>query len=155
MKALLISIVLCPYSLLSQNDTTQHFPSVDFINQPIAWDKTNNATILLEQCKIPSGMHWNVCDSPTSRISLSNIHDLSFLLSSTSGEYMTYLKLYRLNVTKKKRYATSKMVASDQVQLNIKKLSDDVYELVPLLFLEKGEYAFIDINAISYSFRID
>ena len=68
---------------------------------------------------------------------------------------MTYLKLYRLNVTKKKRYATSKMVASDQVQLNIKKLSDDVYELVPLLFLEQGEYAFIDINAISYSFRID
>lgn len=151
MRILLSSLLIGVVPLFA---CTQDIPVIEFVDQPFAWDKINQEAVGLERCEVPRAVQLNVCNTASSSFSVPSGANATFLLRTSNTLFVSVMRLYKLRVKGDKRYTNGKLMSKDMVSLNVRKINDDTYELVPATPLEKGEYAFFGQN-VSYSFRVE
>jgi hypothetical protein len=159
-------------------------PEPEFMNQVYQYDKINKRLIELEKVNAEMKSKIKVMGGGTVvyqieggrssvRINSEKINSelSSFVITITSGTMMSdpsmTLKLYKLESKKSKREAPigqygGSSKSNSQVDLKFKKLKDGVFEIVVSGKLEKGEYGFMNMNAMGqtgniplYTFGLD
>jgi hypothetical protein len=168
MKNLLITSVLVLFCtvLFAQDETV---PTPDFIDQPMLWDKTTNTLSKISkesyEMKGKIGKMLYIFDEPKSETRVAKGTDFSFLISSSNSTAISAAKLYLLETKKKRRevqamqvkgYMSASIEQNSDVEISfdLRKVNDDVYELVLSKKLEPGEYAFV-IGMNGFTFGID
>jgi len=171
MKKLSFTLVLVLFCMvLFAQDESESVPTPDFIDQPMLWDKTSDTLIRLSKesyemkGKIGKMLYKFEGLQSTSRINSDS--DFSFLISTSSTMMISGAKLYILKEGKKKKRevlamqvkgfgsASVQQNSETEISFDLKKIKDDVYELVVTKSLEKGEYAFV-IGMNGFTFGID
>jgi hypothetical protein len=171
MKKLSITLVLVLFCMaLFAQEESESVPSPDFIDQPMLWDKTSDTLIRLSKesyemkGKIGKMIYrFEGLQSPTR---ISSESEISFLISTSGTMLISGAKLYILKAGKKnkrevlamqvKGYGTSSVQGNSETEISfdVRKIKDDVYELVVSKTLEKGEYAFV-MGMNGFTFGID
>jgi hypothetical protein len=151
-------------------------PEPEFMNQVYQYDKINKKLVELEKVnaemkskiKLMGGgsVVYSIDGSRSeARINSEKINseNSSFMITIAGGTMMSdpsmTLKLYKLDNKKSKRevpmgqYGASGK-GNNQVDLKFKKLKDGIYEIVVSGRLEKGEYGFINMNAMGQTGNI-
>jgi hypothetical protein len=151
-------------------------PEPEYMNQVYQYDKINKKLVSLEKAnaemktkiKLMGGgaMVYSIEGAKSeARINGEKINseNSSFMITVAGGTMIsdpsTTLKLYKLDSKKSNRevpmgqYGASGK-GNSQVDLNFRKLKDGVYEIIVSGKLEKGEYGFLNMNAMGQTGKI-
>jgi hypothetical protein len=142
----------------SKKSETGNIPPIEFVNQVHAFFPLSNKLLPLEKSVANfktkmKALGYGGTDmvyeigGDKSTIRLNSSDSVFFLINS--GGAMPEFVLYKLKVDKKKRSAaymkagmTGVKSGENTIGLNIVKVSDGTYKLVPVKAIEKGEYFF-------------
>ena len=151
-------------SILCSTAFAQEIPKPEFMDQPYAYDGSTSALVQLERCASTisakmGGASWAICSTPSSEIVAPAGKKTTFLISTGEPLLPSNLLLYHAVFKKGAREidlkATKGASTSEaMVTCNVKKLGDDLYQLIPIEALSPGEYAFIGVG-VAYAFRVD
>jgi len=159
-------IILFILGLIALNafSQTSTIPSPEFSDQPYIWLKDSNELLKLskETADYKGGLTkvFYKFDGIQSATKIAFEKNISFLVNSSMPAMLSAVKLYKLEVKKKFRQVEimssglgkATMTDENVIEINSKKITENVYEIRVSKKLEKGDYVFIfGMNSFTFS----
>jgi hypothetical protein len=145
----------------------QEIPQPDFANVPVYYIEGTNVlhNLAKENVAIVGKMTSATYElqGQSSKVKIKQTDDYVFIIKPLADiDPTTMVQLKKMKVTKKSRQASLAKLQGlktlnssiDNISYNLKKLGDNVYQIVPETKLEVGEYMFI-VGNVAYSFAIE
>ena len=168
-KTILLSGCLILAKIIFASAPPDSIPVPEFINLVYHYDKANNkladlekanAEMIIKKKIVGGGSQAYSIEGNKSPVRLNETAQ-SFMITVTGGvmsaDPTSTLTLYKLESNKKNREAAMTAYggmsngkgANKTVELKFKKIREGTYEMVVAGKLEKGEYGFVNMNAMS------
>ena len=161
-RIVLFILGLIVFNAFSQ---TSNVPTPEFSDQPYIWFKESNELLKLskETADYKGGLTkvYYKFDGIQSATKIPSEKNVSFLVNLSMPAMLSAVKLYKLEVKKKFRQVEimstgiggkANMTDENVIEINSKKITENVYEIVVSKKLEKGDYVFIfGMNSFTFS----
>lgn len=150
--------------LLFNTSIAQEPPRPEFMDQPYAYDRDSGVVVQLERCKLEvkaklASAGYVVSETPSSPVQAPDGKKTTFLIATGEPLLPSSMRLYKLDVGRGRRTLDLKPLkgenlAPKEMPCNVRKLSADLYEIVPISALAPGEYAFFAVG-VAYAFKAE